>query len=430
MRILILGGYGFIGAEIMRAADAAGFECVGLGRSVETGRRLVPGAEWIGADMSALDGADKWAPHLSGIDAIVNAAGALQDGARDNLAGVHHHSISALVDAAAGMNVKRFIQISAPGANVNASTAFMRTKAAGDAVVRASKLDWVIFKPGLVIGRGAYGGTALLRMLAGMPAISPLVAAGARVQTVSIDDLAAAVITALRCEIPMRRDYDLVEDEPHALREIVRGFRRQLGFAPARVEMDLPQCTARPVGMLADVAGRLGWRSALRSTALKVMAENVLADPAPWRAVSGKALKSFDETIKSISSGAQERLFARAQLALPLMILTLAAFWFASGVIALFQTERAAELLPDVGTGVAVAMVVAGAFIDIAVGAALVWRATARMASVASVLVGVFYLVAGTLLAPQLWADPLGAYVKVLPAIALGAAVAALLEER
>ncbi len=431
MRVLILGGYGFIGAEIMRACAKAGFACVGLGRHAATGKRLVPDSEWIGADMARLDSAEKWAPHLSGVDAIVNAAGALQDGARDNLDAIHHRSIAALIQAAERANVKMFIQISAPGASASASTAFLRTKAAGDSCVRAANLDWIVFKPGLVIGRGAYGGTALLRLLAGLPLMTPLVYASARVQTAALDDVSAAVVSGLRGEIPMRRDYDLVEDAPRPLRDIVRDFRRQLGFAPARFEPDLPPFAAAPVSALADIAGLFGWRSALRSTAMRVMSANVLGDPTPWKTVTGRPLKSLDETLQGLPSTAQERLYARAQLALPILIVMLGLFWIASGLIGLVSREAAAaHLQPVVGATSALAFVVLGSIVDIAIGAGLLLRTTARPAAVASIAVAVFYLAAGTLTAPALWLDPFGVLTKVFPVIAGGAAVALLLEER
>lgn len=430
MRVLVLGGYGFIGAEILRACSAAGFDCAGLGRNAATGRRLAPNAVWIGADISSLDSAEKWAPHVAGADAIVNAAGALQDGARDNLAAIHHGSITALAVAAEKAGVKRFVQISAPGAAATASTAFLRTKAAGDAAVRASSLDWIVLKPGLVIGRNAFGGTALLRMIAGFPLVTPLVASGAMIQTVSIDDVADAVASALKGEVPMRRDYDLVEDAPHSLREIVRGIRRQIGFPAARVEPDLPIWIGAGLSALADLAGWLGWRSPLRSTAVRVLHEDVIGNPAPWRAAMGHSLRSFEESVLILPSTAQERLYARAQLALPMMVVALALFWIASGVIALIQSDRAAAMLPAVDFSLARRLAIAGSLADIAIGAALLWRPAVRVAAVLSILLAGAYLVAGTILAPALWGDPLGVFVKVIPVIVLGAAIALLLEER
>lgn len=431
MRVLILGGYGLIGAELMRACIAAGFDCTGLGRSVATGRRLVPEAKWIGADIGKLDAPEKWTPHLEGVEAIINAAGALQDSARDDLDAIHHRAIAALVVAAEKAGVKRFVQISAPGAAAGASTAFMRTKAAGDAAIRASSLDWTILKPGLVIGRGAYGGTALLRMLAGFPLATPLVHASARVQTVALDDVASAVVAVVKGEVPTRRDYNLVEEEAHTLREIVRGFRRQLGFAPARGEPDFPEWASAPVAALADVAGALGWRSPLRSTALKVLREDVLADPAPWQAAGGQAMKPFSATLAALPGDAQDRIFARAQLALPLMIVALGVFWIASGAIGLVALDAAASHLYDgVGDGAARALVIAGSLADLAIGAGLLVRRTSRAAAIASVIVAVLYLVAGTLIEPTLWLDPFGALAKIIPLTAMGLAVALLLEER
>ncbi|MEX0645512.1 MAG: NAD(P)H-binding protein, partial [Parvularculaceae bacterium] len=204
MRVLVLGGYGLIGAEITRALLKDGFKVTGLGRDAGFGRRLLPEADWIGADIARLTAPVDWLAHLAGVDAVVNAAGALQDSPRDRLAAVHHMSIVACRDAMEKIGVRRFVQISAVGASVSASTEFMSTKALGDAVVKASSLDWVIVRPGLVIGRGAYGGTALLRMLAGFPLMTPLVHASARMQTVSIDDVTAAVGAALKGEVASR----------------------------------------------------------------------------------------------------------------------------------------------------------------------------------------------------------------------------------
>lgn len=430
MRVLVLGGYGFIGAEIVRALGANGFEAIGLGRDAYLGRRLLPTAEWIGADISALDAPEKWEPLLSNIDAIVNAAGALQDGARDRLSAVHDVSIRACVAAATRAGVKTFVQISATGAEKDAPTAFMRTKSSGDACLRESALDWVILKPGLVIGPNAYGGTALLRMLAGFPLILPLVHGEARLQTVAIGDVADAVIAALKGEIPMRADYDLVEEESHSLREIVRAMRGAQGFAAPLAEINLPRIVGDAVSLGADVAGLLGWRSPLRSTAMTVIAGGVTGDPRPWREARGKPLRTLAESLGLLRSSAQERAFARVELILPVMLLTLSAFWIASGVIGVLERESAAGNLAAFDAPTAMGFVIAGSLVDLWIGAGLLWRPFAKMAAIASALVAGAYLCLGSILAPALWLDPLGVYVKVIPAIVLSVVLALLLQER
>jgi uncharacterized protein YbjT (DUF2867 family) len=151
---------------------------------------------WIGADIATLTTPHAWAAHIEGVDAIVNASGALQDGARDNLRAAQQDAIIALIQACAGKAI-RFVQISAPGAKLDARTEFLRTKGVADAAFRASALDWTILKPGLVISANAYGGTSLLRMLAATPFGQPLVLGDARVQIVAASDVAEATLLAV-----------------------------------------------------------------------------------------------------------------------------------------------------------------------------------------------------------------------------------------
>lgn len=431
MRILVLGGYGLIGREVMLALAQAGFETVGLGRNAKLGARLVPRAAWIGADISKLTAPEDWLPHLAGVNAIVNAAGALQDGPRDRLAAVHDEAIRACVAAAEKARVAKWVQISATGAAENASTAFFRTKARGDAAVRASVLDWIILKPGLVISANAYGGTALIRALAGFPLVLPLVFADAKIQTVAATDVADAVLAALEGQIPMRSDFDLVEEEAQSLEEIARAFREWLGAGKDDPVLRLPRWFGAIAGRLGDAAGLLGWRSPLRTTSLKVLARGVRGDPHGWRAASGAAVTPLAGGLAAFPSSTQDRVFARVQIVLPLAIVILAAFWLASGVIGLFQLEGAGAHLSGVaGDSISRLLVLGGSLVDIAIGAAFLFQRTARFAALASIAVSVLYLAAGTLVAPELWLDPLGVMVKVIPAMMLSLMVSLLMVER
>ena len=93
-------------------------------------------------------------------------------------------------------------------------------------------------------------------------------------------------------------------------------------------------------------------------------------------------------------------------------------------------SEARALLVEHVGAGTAAWLVAVGIALDLAIGFALLWRRWVRRAAVASIVVASGYLVAGTWLTPELWADPLGPLLKVLPAVGLALAVAALAEER
>jgi uncharacterized membrane protein len=128
----------------------------------------------------------------------------------------------------------------------------------------------------------------------------------------------------------------------------------------------------------------------------------------------------------------QERWFARLYLALPLALAVLSLFWLASGLIGLWQWRAAAVLLApaDLPDGLAAALVRAGSAADIALGLAVLVRRWSRAACLGMAGLGLAYLALGTILTPWLWADPLGALVKVLPGIALALVTAAMLEQR
>lgn len=427
MHLLVLGGYGLIGRHIVAALLEGGHRVTGAGRRPQLGRRLLPEADWIAVDLDRWTRAADWSPALAGIDGVVNAAGALQSGGGTSLARMQRDAVVALVAACERSGVRRFVQISAPGAAPEAETEFLSSKGQADAALRGSGLDWTVLKPGLVVAAEAYGGTSLLRALAACPLVQPLALPEARMQTLGAGELAAAVRLCLERPELARRDFDLVEEEPHSLRDIVLAFRGWLGFPPPRLVLAPPRWLTAATARLADLAGLLGWPAPLRSTALRVLGGDVLGDPEPWRRATGRRFSPLPETLRRLPSTRQERVYARAQLVFPPALAVLAAFWILSGALGLLRLEATAEALPAWLGRPAVAL---GALLDLAVGLALLFRRSMRPACLASLALSLAYLLCGSLLLPQLWLDPLGPLLKVFPTMALALLLAALAERR
>lgn len=427
-----MGAYGFLGSAITRALAGAGHPVRGLGRSAARGRRVLPGVDWIEGDLRAMTAPEDWTAALDGIVTVVNCAGALQDGARDDIEVVHYRAIQAVLTACAAQGVRRFVQISAAGAGPDAATEFFRSKARGDQAVRESGLDWAILRPGLVIGPDAYGATALLRGLAAFPFVQPMVLGDAPVQTVALGDVVRAACLAAEGKLPPGTDADLVTPEAVPLRAVVAWFRRWLGLCPARREIALPGWVARLTARTADALGWLGWRAPVRSTALAVLARGVRGNPGPWRALTGETLPGLAATLAGMHATAQERRFARLYLAMPLAVAALALFWLVSGLVGFWQWRAAAAVLVAAGIppGPATSLVWTGAGLDIALGLAVTVRPCARAACFGMAGLSMVYLALGTALTPLLWADPLGPFLKALPGVVLALITAALLEER
>jgi len=430
MAVLVLGGYGLIGSAIVERLAESGFEVIGLGRDTAAAERQWPQVAWRRADIAKLVTPDAWSPILVGVEMVVNAAGALQQGLRDDLTAVQDRAMRALYIAARQVGVRRVVQISAVGAKADSPLAFLRTKGVADNALRASDLEHVILRPALVVARTAYGGTSLLRALAAFPMVSPLVLARSPVQTVWVGDLADTVVAAVAGRIASGANLDLAEEPSRTLADTARLFRSWLGLPPAPVVV-LPGFVAWLLGAVADLLGWLGWRSPLRSTAIAVMRTGV-SGGGDAAAYLGRSFKTLPETLAATPAGPQERWFARLWLLKPVIIGGLAAFWLASGLIGAAHPEQAAATLTDRGTSARLAdfTVWAGAAVDMVLGAAVLFRPLARGALIGMVSVSAIYLAGAGLLGPDLWLDPLGPMVKVFPGVILALVSLAVLDER
>lgn len=427
--VLILGATGFIGSVVAERLRDEGHAVTGLGRNPDRARHQHPDIRWLKADLGDLATAADWAPLLAGQDIVVNCAGALQDGPQDDLAASQERAMLALYAAAARAGIRLVVQVSANTADAGAETTFLSTKRAADRALASSGVPHVILRPALVIGRNAFGGTALLRALAALPGPIPLAYADNPVATVAVDDVAAAVAAAVAGTLPADGDYDLAASEILRFRDLVALHRVWLGLPPARI-LSLPGFLARPVGVLADLAGRLGWRSPLRSTAMKVMAGGVSAGH-QGAAPPGLALMPAVQALARHPAGVQDLWFARLYLIKPLVVVTLSVFWLLSGLVPLLDPARAAAFLqPFMPAPAAFLATFLTCVLDIALGFAVLYRPWTRRALLGMLAVSVTYLAGGTILTPDLWLDPLGPFVKVLPSMVLAGVAIAILEER
>ena len=59
--------------------------------------------------------------------------------------------------------------------------------------------------------------------------------------------------------------------------------------------------------------------------------------------------------------------------------------------------------------------VIVGSLVDLAIGIGIAIRRSARFALYAALAISFFYVIAGTIILPRLWIDPLGPMVKVFP---------------
>ena len=426
-RVLVLGASGFIGLHVTLALQEAGHEVVAGARRPELARLRAPTLRWVASDFARLQTPEAWAPLLDGIDAVVNCVGVLQDGPGESTRVAHETGPAALFAACETAAVRRVVHLSAVGADQAAGTAYARSKLATERALAATGLDWIALRPSLVVARGVYGGTALMRGLAGFPLVIPVLGGSQRFRPVAMLDLCELIARLIEPGAPSRRVLEVAGPEEVSLADILRGYRAWLGIRPAPVA-SVPRWAAWPMLKAGDLAAALGWSSSFRTTAVRQMDHNVGGDPWTWTELTGLTPRGFSQVLAAEPASVQDRWHARLYFFRPLAVLTLGLFWFLVGVLGLVSPARPAAitLLQEAGFGRWSALASdLGHVLDLVLGSALFARRWTRWVALAMVAACMVYLLGATIWLPRFWVDPLAPWLKVFPVVALALFVAA-----
>ncbi|OWV92835.1 nucleoside-diphosphate sugar epimerase [Rhizobium sp. R72] len=427
MRIVILGASGLIGSATVSRLQRS-HTLVGIARDVEVSRQRFPMVEWRSMDLSRSTGALKEA--LAGAEAVVNCVGALQDAPGENLSAIHEDVVSNIIMACRHSQAVRIIHISAVGVDRDPTSRFSTTKQRSEEVLKASGLTWVILRPSVVLGRPVFGASALMRGLAALP-VMPVMPATGPLQVVQLDDVVATIEYFVQKETAHGIALDLVGPTRHSFTEIVQLYRQWLGWSPAH-EFMLPHSFAKLTYRFGDAIGKLGWRPPVRSNAELEIARGAVGDPTDWTRVTSIIPRSLPEALAEQPATVQERWFALLYLLRPLVFIILAAFWITTGLVSIGPGYQIGlDLMFEGGAkSMSGPSVIAGGLTNLLIGVGIAFRRTTRIALFAALGISLFYAVAGSLLLPRLWIEPLGPLTKIWPIVMLNLVALVILRDR
>lgn len=252
--ILVIGGSGFIGRYVVN-------RLVGRGRRVTVPMRrrsragdliTLPTIHVVEADIN--DDA-VLARLVRGRDAVINLVGILQ-GSRGTpygpeFAQAHVELPRRIIHACQREGVRRLLHMSALGADVDGPSMYQRSKGAGEALVRASQLDWTIFRPSVVFGPEDRFLNPFAR-LAFLAPVLPVAGADVRFQPIYVGDVADAFANALDNKATHGQAYELAGPRVYTLRELVQYATRTSGHP--RTVVGLPDGMARIQARLMELA--------------------------------------------------------------------------------------------------------------------------------------------------------------------------------
>ncbi len=281
-KVLVVGGSGFVGTAVAERLTAAGLSLLIPTRRRERARHLLllPTAEVVEADVFD---PPTLAGLMTGVDAVVNLVGVLHSRSGTpygpDFARAHVELPKRLVAAARQAGVQRIVQVSALGASADGPSEYQRSKADGEAAIRAAapEVAWTILRPSVIFGPGDSFLNLFASLVRRFP-LMPLGGADARFQPVYVEDVADVVAEALQRSDAAGQTFDMAGPTQYSLRELVE-YVGDLTGCPRPV-IPLPEGLAMlQAGLLELLPGTLMSRDNVRS----MRAPNVTAGPPqPW----------------------------------------------------------------------------------------------------------------------------------------------------
>jgi NADH dehydrogenase len=198
--------------------------------------RLLPKVHLEDADVHEFDSLQELCSRIKPDGAVINLVGVLHDKPAEPYGKVFqaaHVALPKNIITAMQMNgLKRYLHMSALGADSKGSSMYQRSKGDGELAVKASNLDWTIFRPSVIFGAQDQFINLFSKLTKLFPAM-PLANSGAQFQPVSVDDVATAFTKSLKMPSTIHQSYDLVGPTVYTMKEIVAFAARKVNTSCA-----------------------------------------------------------------------------------------------------------------------------------------------------------------------------------------------------
>jgi NADH dehydrogenase len=262
MKVMVTGATGFVGREIVRQLGLAGHEARGFGSR----NRF----------------------EFGGADAVIHLVGIIQERGANTFEHAHVALTAEALQAATAAGASRFLHMSALGTRPNAHSRYHQTKWVAEELVRASGLAWTIFRPSLIYGAHDQSVRKLARIARLAPVVPVLGDGLAKIQPISVEQVACSFVVALQNATAVGKTYDLCGPAAFTWVDLHRQLLAAQGKRKPLVHLPLPLLRAM-AGILETV---LPAPPFTRDQLIMLQEDNV-GDPQPAVRDLGLALEPF-----------------------------------------------------------------------------------------------------------------------------------------
>jgi len=236
----ILGGGGFIGRYLVRNLTKKNYRCIISTRNAfQKGylkTQATPGAiELINWNPNKLD---ELKESIKNSDVVINLIGILYETRKQKFMNIHAEIPKAISKICAQSDVKKFIHVSAIGANEKSQSLYQRSKFQGEINALTNFKNTVIIRPSVVCGTED-NFTNLFSKLSILPII-PVVKMNYKFQPILVSDVADTIVKAIEAKDNHGKIYEIGGPQVISFGDMVKSIMRTLNKKRFVVEMPMP----------------------------------------------------------------------------------------------------------------------------------------------------------------------------------------------
>ena len=236
----ILGGGGFIGRYLVRNLTKKNYRCIiSTRKAFQKGylkTQATPGAieliDWNPKNFSELKDA------IKNSDIVINLIGILYETRKQKFYNIHADIPEAVAKICSESDVKKFIHVSAIGANENSKSLYQKSKYQGEIKALDNFKNTVILRPSVVCGTED-NFTNLFSKLSILPII-PVVGINYKFQPILVEDVADAIVQAIELKSDEGKIYEIGGPKVISFGDMVKSILKTINKKRFVVPMPMP----------------------------------------------------------------------------------------------------------------------------------------------------------------------------------------------